>query len=194
MTRSTAAVVLAAGAGSRFAGPDHKLLAPFRGRPVVAWALRAAVDADLDETIVISGAIDLAPVLEAPDLAGRVRVVVNPRWAQGQATSLAAGIEAVDAAGHDAAVVGLGDQPLVTAEAWRAVATQGLDRPIAVATYRGRRRNPVRLDRSVWPDLPHEGDEGARGLLARRPDLVEEVPCPGESADVDTLEDLTRWS
>jgi molybdenum cofactor cytidylyltransferase len=194
MVRSTAAVVLAAGAGSRFAGPDHKLLAPLRGRPVVVWAVTAALDAGLAETIVVSGAVDLGPVLADHGLVDRVRVVVNPDWAQGQATSLAAGIAAVDAAGHDAAVVGLGDQPLVTAPAWRLVATQGLDRPMAVATYDGRRRNPVRLDRIVWSELPTQGDEGARGLLARRPDLVEEVPCPGESADVDTLEDLTRWS
>ncbi len=129
MVRSTAAVVLAAGAGSRYAGPDHKLLAGLRGRPVVVWAVTAALDAGLAETIVVSGAVDLGPVLADHGLADRVRVVVNPGWADGQATSLAVGIGAVDAAGHAAAVVGLGDQPLVVAEAWRLVATQGLDRP-----------------------------------------------------------------
>ena len=117
-------MVLAAGAGSRFAGPDHKLLAPLRGRPVVVWAVTAALDAGLAETIVVSGAVDLGPVLADHGLADRVRVVVNPAWADGQATSLAAGIATVDAAGHDAAVVGLADQPLVAAEAWRLVATR----------------------------------------------------------------------
>jgi CTP:molybdopterin cytidylyltransferase MocA len=52
----------------------------------------------------------------------------------------------------------------------------------------------VRLDRSVWARLPLEGDRGAAALLAGRPDLVELVPCEGDPSDVDTWEDLERWS
>jgi molybdenum cofactor cytidylyltransferase len=194
MSGPVAAVVLAAGGGRRFAGDEHKLLVPFRGRPLVVWAVEAAAGSGAMATVVVGGAVDLAPALEQAGLAGRVSLVVNPAWAEGQATSLAAGIAAVRAAGCHSAVVGLGDQPLIPAEAWRRVGAGGLDHPIAVATYAGRRRNPVRLDEQVWLDLPSDGDQGARGLLARRPELVAEVPCPGEPADVDTLEDLSRWS
>jgi molybdenum cofactor cytidylyltransferase len=191
---TVAAVVLAAGGGSRFAGPDHKLLAVLRGRPVIAWAVGAVLDADLDDTIVVSGAVDLAPALGAAGLLAGVTLVVNADWADGQAGSLAAGLAQLAERGHEAAVVGLGDQPLVGAEAWRLVAAAPSPPPIAVATYGGRRRNPVRLDHSVWPELATTGDEGARSLMARRPELVMEIPCPGEPADVDTLEDLRRWS
>jgi len=180
----TAAVVLAAGGGSRFAdGP--KLLAPFRGRALVTWAAEAAEAAALDETVVVVGDIPLTDVLPGP-----VTVVPNPDWAAGIATSLWAGLQAV--VDYDAVVVGLADQPLIPASAWRAVA--GSKSPVAVATYGGRRRNPVRLARSVWPLLPTTGDEGARALMRDHPDLVSEVPCDGDPADVDTVGDLRALS
>jgi CTP:molybdopterin cytidylyltransferase MocA len=176
----TAAVVLAAGGGSRFAD-GNKLLAPFRGRALVTWAAESAEEAALDETVVVVGETPLTDVLP-----GSVTVVPNPEWADGIATSLWAGLEAV--AGYDAVVVGLGDQPLVPASAWSILALS--KSPIAVATYGGRRGNPVRLARTVWPLLPRTGDEGARVLMRDHPDLVAEVPCQGDPSDVDTAADL----
>jgi len=177
----TAAVLLCAGGSSRF-GRQPKLLAPFRGRPLVTWALEHAIGAGLDETFVVVGAVDMAGLLP-----GAV-VVDNPGWASGQASSLLAGIAAADERGHDVVVVGLGDQPLVPAEAWSAVAET--DSPVAVASFNGRRTPPTRLARAVWPLLPRDGDVGARALMRARPDLVQEVPCPGEALDIDTTEDL----
>ncbi len=185
-----AAVVLAAGGGSRFApGPDasHKLLVPWRGRPLAWWAVSNAVAAGLDVTWVVTGAADLAPFL--PDSA---ETLVNPDWEAGQATSLQVAVAAARRAGLDAIVVGLADQPLVSPEAWRAVAA--CDAPIAVATYDGQRRNPVKLTSTVWDLLPPSGDQGARVIMRARPDLVREVPCRGDPMDIDTREDLETWS
>jgi molybdenum cofactor cytidylyltransferase len=184
---SVAAIVLAAGGGSRFGGPQHKLLSAFRGRPVVSWALSAAVESGLDEVAVVVGAVDLGGVVPPG-----VTVIENDAWASGQASSLQAAVAWATERGHDAVVIGLGDQPLVSAAAWASVSTS--NSPIAVATFEGRRRPPVRLSSAVWSLLPSEGDEGARVLMGARPDLVSEVACEGQPADIDNEEDLTRWS
>ena len=181
MQGNTVAVVLAAGGSSRFKD-GRKLLAPFRGKPLVQWAVGSAVASGLDVVVVV-GSTDLP-------LPQGVRVVANARWREGQATSVQAAIAACR--DRDGVVVGLGDQPLILPEAWRRVAASRA--PIAVATYNGKRRNPVRLDKVIWPLLPQTGDEGARTLARARPDLVTEVPCAGDSADIDTVEDLARWS
>jgi CTP:molybdopterin cytidylyltransferase MocA len=204
-TASTAAVVLAAGGASRWAragggstgrgaGGDidtesagHKLLAPFRGHPLVWWAVQHAVESGLARTWVVTGAVDLTGVLPPG-----VRLIDNPGWAAGQATSLRGAIAVARDEGVTALVVGLGDQPLIPPSAWGAVASA--PGPIAVATYDGRRRNPVKLAASVWASLPETGDEGARLLMRSRPDLVQEVPCEGDPVDIDTREDLQRWS
>lgn len=181
---TVAAVVLAAGAGSRFHGRTHKLLATVGGRSLVASAVGAAVASGLP-TFVVQGAIDLHGLVDPAAV-----LVDNRRWADGQATSLQAGITAAAAAGHRAVVVGLGDQPLVGPSAWAALAA--CPAQMAVATYGGRLGNPVRLGAEVWPHLPSIGDEGSH--VWERPDLVVRVPCEGDPADVDTVEDLERWS
>ena len=184
-------VVLAAGAGERFrasGGDGAKQLAVVDGQTLVARAVAAALDAGLDEVVVVAGAVDLTA------LGLGVPVLHNPRWAEGIATSLQVAVRHAEAAAHDALVVGLADQPGVPAAAWRAVAAATDEPPIAVATYGGQRGNPVRLARAVWADLPDAGDEGARALIRRRPELVQAVPCDGRRDDIDTLEDLDRWS
>jgi CTP:molybdopterin cytidylyltransferase MocA len=185
---TVAALVLCAGSGSRFGGDVHKLLAPARGRPLVTWAVSTALDAGLDETIVVTGAVDLSSVLPAG-----VTVIANESWHDGQATSLGVGVDWCARQGHEAVVVGLGDQPGLTVETWRALAAPA-PTPIAVATYHGKRGHPVRLAADVWPLLPPSGDQGARRLLEARPELVTEIPSRGDPRDIDSRADLRRWN
>ena len=184
------AIVLAAGGGSRFGG--GKLLARFGGQPLIEAVLDNLREAPVDEVIVVVGAEaeGLREVCERYD----VRIVENEEWERGQSTSVLAGLRAC---AGDAAVVLLGDQPFIGAGAvGRLVAAFAEGAKIAVATYGGKRRNPVLFSREVWPLLEAEldGDEGARPVLQRHPGLVVEVPCEGvgDPADVDTSEDLGR--
>ena len=184
-------VLLAAGAGSRFNGSTHKLRASIDGVAVWRRAARAAAEADYTTIIVVTGAVDLQPTA---DEQRRYRFVHNPNWAAGQATSLQVAVAQAASLGARFVVVGLADQPFVTAEAWRRVALANPAAPIVVATYDGvRGPNPVRLAAEFWPLLPDDGDLGAREVIRAHPLSVTEIECVGSSADIDTLEDLERW-
>ena len=120
------------------------------------------------------------------------QVVEAPGWDSGMGASLRAGLAALDS---DACVVALVDQPLVTpvvVERLRAAHADGAR--AAVATYGGRPRNPVLLDRSTWTGVVAAavGDEGARGWLREHPELVVQVDCTdvGAPDDLDTPADL----
>lgn len=188
------AVLLAAGAGSRFVGSTHKLHSTLRGNSVLSHAVRSAVNAGFTHVIVVWGAIE--PLSDATSHPV-VTTVYNPEWQTGQASTLQAGIKAAHSVGATAIVVGLGDQPFVTPADWVAVASSRS--PIAQALYTqadGQKTpgNPVLLTAEVWPLLPTEGDFGARNLISSRPELVEQVLCTGSPFDIDTIEDLNQWN
>lgn len=188
----TTCALLAAGEGKRFSGPVHKLMAPLGGSTVLATSLTAMVAAGAGDCVVITGAETSARFLGE---IGDVRSVHNPDWSSGQRSSVLLAIAVARAAGSTQVIIGLADQPFAGADAWRAVGE--CDAPIAVASYGGRRGNPVKLRSDVWELLengPGGADEGARALMDRHPELVRQVACQGSPDDIDTHEDLTRWT
>jgi molybdenum cofactor cytidylyltransferase len=188
-------IVLAAGSSSRLGRP--KQLLPLAGRPLLAHVLDRARAGGLDRVVLVLGhrAGDVLGALALPD-GGAVTTVLNPRHAEGQATSLRAGLEAAgpDA---DAAVVLLGDQPAIRPEAVRAV-LDAFERgagPVVQASYGGRGAHPTLLARRVWPRVLDEigGDRGAREALRRHPEWRTLVEVGGAVPDdVDTEEDYRR--
>jgi nicotine blue oxidoreductase len=186
------AIVLAAGAGSRFGG--GKLVAPFGGRALIEATLSGLRGAPVDEIIVVVGAEGES--LRSICTAYETRIVENPDWTEGMSTSVRAGLRAC-ASDALAAVICLADQPLVGAEAVEKL-VQAFKRgaKVAVATYGGETRNPVLFAREVWPLLLGEmsGDRGARVFLRHHWEIVTEVSCDdvANPADVDTVEDLRR--
>lgn len=187
---NTVAIVLAAGAGSRFRGPTHKLAAPLGAHTVLHQVLTTVVQAGFAHILVITGARRLDDL--DPKAPPTVTEIHHSHWLQGQATTIQVALREARSRGATAVVIGLGDQPGIPASAWQAVASAMS--PIAVATYDQQRANPVRLAAEVWDLLPQAGDEGARSLMRLRPDLVQEVPCEGNPGDIDTVEDLDLWN
>jgi CTP:molybdopterin cytidylyltransferase MocA len=185
---SVAAAVLAAGRGSRLGGDASKPLLEWRGRPLVSWALDAVLASGLTPVLVVVGyrAADVRATLPAG-----IEMLENGDWEEGIASSLRTVLTALMTRPDvDAVCVGLADQPLVGAEAYRRVAAT--DGELVVPTYEGQPGNPVKLARSLWAEaLELHGDVGARALAR---DRAVRIDCTGtgDAADVDTLEDLER--
>lgn len=162
-----AAVILAAGASTRFGSPKQRVLL----EPVLA-RVRATV---VDDVLVVLGAHEV----ETP-----ARSVRCPQWERGPGASLRCGLAALGAE-VEAAVVVLGDGPDLApeavdrvVEAWRRT---GAD--VVAATYGGVRLHPLLLSRRTWARVP---DEGARGLAAL-PVPCDDLAPPG---DVDFADDV----
>jgi CTP:molybdopterin cytidylyltransferase MocA len=164
------AVVLAAGAASRFGSPKQRLMIA----PVLARVRGARA---IDEIVVVVGAYEV----EAD-----ARTVRCADWERGPGASLRCGLAALPAEA-EAAVVVLADGPELAPEAIDRVvaAWRDGDGDVIAASYGGQRGHPVVLGRIVWSTVP---DEGARAL---EPVLV---PCDdlGAPGDVDVPADLGR--
>lgn len=187
MTSPSVAALLAAGGGTRFVGPAHKLLTGLAGRPLWLHSLAAVLQAGFDHVVVVTGAVPL-------DLPVDVIERHNPHWGRGQAGSVQLAVGAARELGAEALTVGLADQPFVGPAAWAAVRDADPACRLVVASYGGRLGpNPVRLRADVWPLLPTTGDGGARDLLRERPQWVCRVECVGSGDDIDSVEDLARW-
>jgi molybdenum cofactor cytidylyltransferase len=192
--RKVAAILLAAGRGTRMGGPN-KLLEDIRGKAMVRRAAEAAVSSRASPVIVVTGheADRVASALNGLD----VQRVHNPAFADGLSTSLKAGVAALPA-DADAAAVVLGDMPDVNAALIDRLIT-AIDPArgalIAVPTREGRRGNPVVWSRRFFDELARiDGDMGARHLISQHNEAVVEVPVEDEAAfhDIDTPEALKR--
>jgi CTP:molybdopterin cytidylyltransferase MocA len=191
--RGIAGLVLAAGAGSRFAGAAPKPLASFCGRPLLSWPLAAVAGGGVDRTFVVLGA--RAQEVAAGVELGDAEVVRCAGWAEGLSASLRAGVAAAAAARYQAAVVVLGDQPLVAAGAVEAILAARAPHAVDAlrATYAGVPGHPTLLESALFPAVGTlRGDAGARELL--RDARVATVGCDGlgRPDDVDTAADLAR--
>ena len=186
-----AAVVLAAGAGSRFGG--GKLLATLEGRPILQHVLDRVAAAGAEPVVVVLGS-DADAVEAAIEWHGERRIR-NDDPSRGLSSSLRLGVDALDAS-VDGALIVLGDQPSVPARALRALLEAPADpaRPIVVPVYdNDGGRNPVRMDRLAFGIVREAtGDRGLGPIIAAHPALVREIPIrvEGGNPDVDTRDDL----
>lgn len=162
-----AAIVLAAGASSRFGSPKQALLLP-----------------RVLERVRASAVEDVVVVLGAYDVETDARTVRCPDWERGPGASLRCGLAALGS-DIEAAVVVLADGPSLSPQAIDRVLDAWRDSgaEILAASYGGDRGHPVLLARPAWERVP---DEGARAFTPRL------VACDdlGSPGDVDTADDI----
>lgn len=194
MKRFVSGLVLGAGASNRLGQP--KQLLPYRGTTLLGWVVgQAERAAGLDEVVVVLGRAS-EEIRERVDFGG-AKVIDNPVFGEGCASSYRAGIGAVDP-NCDAIMILLGDQPGIgpevidrVAEDWRQSGGQ-----IVLSSYRGRKGHPMLFARPLFDKLVElHGDKAAWKLVDANPGLVREtffdLPFPD---DIDTREDFERLS
>jgi CTP:molybdopterin cytidylyltransferase MocA len=140
------------------------------------------------------GCDEVVAVVRAGVTVPGARIAVNVDPERGLRSSLAL---AVDAAGDaDALAVLLVDMPGVRAAAVRSVLARWTPGRIAIASYSGRRGHPTVMSPDLWCAALElaQGEEGARALLASRPELLDVVPVDGDPTDLDTPADLRNWT
>ena len=192
MRQFISGLILGAGASQRL-GPPKQLL-PFRGTTLLGWVVQQAKRAaSLDEVVVVLGrAAD--EIREQVDFSA-ARVVENPVFTEGCASSYKAGLAAVNPESQALMII-LGDRPGITpevidrlAEEWRS--TEPL---ISLCSYNGRKGHPMIFAQPMFEQLAAlHGDKAAWKLVDANAALVHEVefklPFPD---DVNTAEDFER--
>lgn len=190
--RRVAAIVLAAGASTRFGCP--KQLLPIAESTMLEHVLRTVMSAPVDETIVVLGS---AAAQIAEHVPAGCRTVWNADWEMGISSSVRAGLEAISPKA-EAALFVQADQPNLTRTALERIlqAYYGTTKAIVVPTCQGQRGTPVLFDRRLFAELSAlRGDVGGREVIARFADQVlpAEIQSPDVFVDIDTPADYERF-
>jgi molybdenum cofactor cytidylyltransferase len=186
----TAGIILAGGDASRYG--ELKQLLPWQGEPLVRRVARTALQAGLSPVVLVSGA--QAGKVEAAVNALPVQIAHNPIWAEGQSTSVIAGINALPPQ-TGGAIFLLADQPQVSVTLLRSLVEEWASSLPAILAplVNGQRSNPVLFDRQTFPDLlTLSGDTGGRALFSRY--HVAWLPWhnPEPLLDIDTPQDYQK--
>lgn len=190
---SVAAVIVAAGSSERLGRP--KQLVMLDGETLLGRAIRFAQEAGAAPVLVVLGAH--REEIEAQVDFAKSEIIVNQKWQEGIASSICAGISAVEEQNLmvSGVLLMVCDQPCVTTKhLGRMLDAFSKDATSAVASvYLSMRGIPAVFPREAFEELlALRGDKGARGLLADPRRKVTEIALGGGEFDIDEPRDLDR--
>lgn len=184
-------IILAAGKSSRMG--SNKLLLQFNGKELIRHTLENIIKQGFFEIVVVSGW--QSRELESVLIQYPVKVVYNPKYQEGQSTSLKRALDSISDKTLGA-FFALGDQPLLKENTIKGlIGTFAENQNCLVAPYyNGQRGNPVVIPRGLFSKLRDlEGDIGARNLFLGQHEIIKfEVDDPGVVLDIDTPEEYEK--
>ena len=183
----SAAVVLAAGAGTRLGGVAKALLRSNDRTFLEHIVDRARGD---DPIIVVVGPPFGDAVAEHARSLG-AQIVGNPDPSRGMASSIALGFAALASSTADHAWLWPVDHPFVTRHTLEALERELGVHDVARPVYQGRGGHPPLIRRARWQDLAScdQIEGGARAVISKLDVVDVVVDDPGVVRDVDTPED-----
>jgi len=192
MRKFISGLILGAGASQRL-GPPKQLL-PFRGTTLLGWVVKQVEHAaGLDEVIVVLGRV-ADEIREQVDF-GRARVVENPVFTEGCASSYKAGLAARNPESQALMII-LGDQPGIMPEVIDHLADEWRRKEslISLCSYNGRKGHPMIFAQPMFEQLAAlHGDKAAWKLVDANAALVQEVQFDLLFPDdINTAEDFER--
>lgn len=190
-----AAVLLAAGESRRMGGIDKRVLT-IDGEPLVCRWLRLFAAAGIDDVVVVLGhAAERIATLVA---GASARIVRNAGWADGQQSSVLAGLAALPS-GCSGAMIVLCDLPLIDVADLTLLCERFAQRApeieVLVPVHRGQRGNPVVVSAAVVAAVLADPERsGLRAFIDRHPESVLRIEVDNDHYcfDLDTPDDIAR--
>ena len=183
------AIILAAGESVRM--KTNKLLLPFQGKTILETVISHVMQSDISNILVVLGAFRDEVIRVISSLP--VQHCYNNEYKTGMLSSVQCGFRQMPSTAN-AAVVFLGDQPMIPGEVTRLLIHAYIrsGKGILIPTYMGKRGHPVLIDtkyaKVIDTLIP---EKGLHTLLDKYPEDIGqvEVTVPGILRDIDTMQD-----
>jgi molybdenum cofactor cytidylyltransferase len=193
--REIAILLLAAGSSSRLG--RSKQLVSIKGQPLLLKSMNAAIETGIENIIVVLGANEEAHRQVIKDTG--IHMVVNTDWKKGMGNSLKAGLSYLlqQTPRAEAVITMVCDQPLINSDHLIKLVSEykSSESVIVASFYQGVAGVPVLFDRTLFSELLLLPDDaGAKKIIQQHSHLVKTVPFPGGEIDIDTEDDLRKFS
>jgi CTP:molybdopterin cytidylyltransferase MocA len=183
--KTTAVVVLGAGANKRFKSETCKLRYPVKGVPLLSLVLQEISQFNCAELIFVQGAYDLTDLIPED-----FTIINNDQWELGLSSSVNCALDYCQKQGFDQAVFVFGNEVPINKELLEAVSLTSS--PVAYPTYKNMSFRPVKIQSSLWPTIPIDSDNEVKIFHGFDSNVVTTIEILKPHVIIKTLSDLKK--